>query len=320
MDNNGKSKQFFDVSKPGSSPATPNSRSTITNQGTPVTTDPMFTASSQSSEPLASSEPQEVSQPEAPLDLIKPAAFVTHIGDHKKGNKVILGAVIAIFLIAGAAGAYWYTRIKPTKITNVVSNNQPATSDKKAQDSTAIVAPLAKADIPEGYSLFSSTILGYSFAVPTEFGTIKQEVSFEQSNNVSTIFRSPNQLIDKGIIGQLMITCYQDSKTDIIISSDIPSIQLKNNKWVISAVTSPKRAGEVYVDKTGKTPVAVKYDGIDIYSFTSAATEGSITQLAFVVNDKLNVIEIPHSDSKAASSKVLEAKITEQIVKTFRRV
>lgn len=160
MDNNGKPKQFFDVSKPGSSPATPNSRATITNQGAPVTSDPMVTSSFQSSETIPSPEPQKA-QPaetpqqslnkpalpnyreEAPLDLIKPDAFVTHVSDHKKGKKVMLGVVLSLLLLAGAAGAYWYTRIKPasitkttpqasTKVTTTDTGKTAATTDSNA--------------------------------------------------------------------------------------------------------------------------------------------------------------------------------------------
>lgn len=151
MDNNGKSKQFFDVSKPGSSPATPNSRSTITNQGTPVTTDPMFTSSSQPLDSTPSQETEDVqrseapqqtqsvpAQPnyreEAPLDLIRPDAFVKQVVDHKKGKKVILGIVLSLLLLAGAAGAYWYTRIKPasiTKTTPQASTNETTTDTEK---------------------------------------------------------------------------------------------------------------------------------------------------------------------------------------------
>lgn len=88
--------------------------------------------------PSAESVPQKPTMPgqpnyreEAPLDLIKPEAFVTHVGDNKKSKKVILGVVLAILVFAGAAGAYWYTRVKPAKKTDVTT--QATTTAKTAE-------------------------------------------------------------------------------------------------------------------------------------------------------------------------------------------
>jgi hypothetical protein len=320
MDNNGKPKQFFDVSKPGSSPATPNSRATITNQGAPVTSDPMFTSSFQSSETMPSSEPQKA-QPtetpqqslnkpalpnyreEAPLDLIKPDAFVTHVSDHKKGKKVILGVILAVLLFAGAAGAFWYTRMKPAKTTKTTP--QPTI---KAPTTDTTPAPIAKYlfTVPDGYVTYVDKQAGFSIAYPKQFGDlIKASGLVDEYNNTVTSKYQTSSLLDSkslilGVAGQFSLYAYPSKTSEITSRKYGPQIALKDKDWIVTKISesdvAKNKVDSAYLDFDNKKPIAQKNGALTIYTLIGGDEGVQQLRIAFVT-DTLHIISLPSFDS-----------------------
>ncbi|MEI6481271.1 MAG: hypothetical protein WCO19_03135 [Candidatus Saccharibacteria bacterium] len=327
MDNNGKPKRFFDVSKPGSSPATPNSRSTITNQGAPVTSDPMFTSSPQTPQNTPTPEPQEdpqaeapqqvMSEPaqanyreEAPLDLIKPEAFVTHIGDHKKGKKVMLGVILAILIFAGAAGAYWYTRIKPANKTDTTT--QPAskvsTSDTEKTSKTK-VTPTTKYSfvIPDGYTTYIDKTAGFSFAYPKQFGEMtkgSELVDDSGINKVTSKYQTISLVDGKstilGVAGLFGLYSYPSKTSEITSRKYGPQIALKDKDWVVTKISEgdvvKNKVDSVYLDFDNAKPVVQQNGALSVYTFTGGDEGVQQLKIAFVT-DTLHVITLPGFNS-----------------------
>ncbi|MCX6728043.1 MAG: hypothetical protein NTX11_04505 [Candidatus Saccharibacteria bacterium] len=326
MDNNGKPKRFFDVSKPGSSPATPNSRSTITNQGAPVTSDPMFTSSPQTPQNVPTPEPQDAPQTEAPqqvmsvpaqanyreeapLDLIKPEAFVTHVGGRKKGKKMMLGVVLAILIFAGAAGAYWFTRMKPANKTD--ANTQPTTNVKKTEDQKTAKTkdtPTAKYSFvaPDGYMTYVDKSSGFSFAYPKQFGDMTKVTDLvdDTGNKVTSKYQTISLVDGKstilGVAGQFGLYTYPSKTSDITSRKYGPQIALKNKEWIVTKISEgdvvENKVDSVYLDFSNAKPVVQQNGAISVYTFTGGDEGVQQLKIAFVT-DTLHVITLPSFNS-----------------------
>ncbi len=212
-------KRFFDISKPGTAPAAPNSRSTITTNQ-PVTSDPMFAPAAPSNpiapppvapEPEAQSE--QVAEPSAPpapvtdfeekLEALIPTvpapspqtanvsepvhklshqeAFFGHVGSHGKGKKKVLAIFLVILLIAAAAGGYFLWKKGQDKKAN---DAKTAT----ANDLPAATTPAAKTDS----KLYTSKVGNFSVTnaydwEATELDSSKELSEFNSKEILGTV-------------------------------------------------------------------------------------------------------------------------------------
>ena len=327
MDNTGKPKRFFDVSKPGSSPATPNSRATITNQGSPVTSDPMFTSSPQTPQSAPASDPQDAQQAEAPqqvssapaqpnyreeapLDLIKPEAFVTHVGGNKKSKKVMLGVVLAILIFAGAAGAYWFTKMKPANKTD--ANTQPTTTVKKTEDEKTAKTkdtPTAKYSFvaPDGYMTYVDKSSGFSFAYPKQFGEMTKATDLIDDAGINTVnskFQTISLVDGKstilGVAGQFGLYTYPSKTSEITSRKYGPQIALKDKDWIVTKIsegdTVKNKVDSVYLDFNNAKPPVQKNGSLTVYTLSGGDEGVQQLKVAFVT-DTLHIITLPSFDS-----------------------
>jgi hypothetical protein len=323
MDKGGqKSGSFMDVRPPGAAPAPPTSKPVFTNNQ-PTQADPMMAtspvplnipavaeprteqtptlpASEQApavTEPLPMQAPTSESTPTPPgIDGLEMTHKFAHdepmYGQFKKrgkGKKILIFLLVLIVL-GGGAFAVWYflnSKSKPAPVIQQTTTTK--VTPKKTSTDTSKVTSIVT---PEDYQVFSDADLGYSFAAPKDFGTIKKELTATQSDNGTVIYRSPGQLPGKDLTGQLMITQYPDATSEIT-TGEGQLIALKNGKWVLTAAAGTSKVGDAYKDAAGKEPTPLIADDLDVYVFSSVKEDSTIVQLVFVANKKLNVIELP---------------------------
>ncbi len=167
-------RKFFDISKPGSTPATPSGRPVIP-ATKPVQADPMFAKQSTGPLPLAptptptptppvSPTPTPsslVTQPEVPNQIAgvnaEPVhkmshqeAFFGHVGSHHKGRNRFL--IVLLVLILAGAGIFGYLTLSK-KDNKVATDAVPATTTPVAE--TPAVTKTSE-------KLFTSKLSGFS--------------------------------------------------------------------------------------------------------------------------------------------------------------
>ncbi len=181
--------------------------------------------------------------------------------------------------------------------------NVPPTPNPDSQQTNQDETQASEYIVPEGYKVFENSELGYKFVYPTIYGEITEKsqinnVEVGQIEGVNKYFESdnPSTSVIVGAKLPFSIYNYKTSNQEFNTYKYGPDVKFENNKWIVLSINpadSVNTIGQELKDVEGKLIVPNDKNDIKTYTFKSLDESCMSTKMVFIVNDKLNLVELP---------------------------
>lgn len=204
---------------------------------------------------------------------------------------VVALAVLVISVVGFAGWKVWATSKKDSERSKTETS---ATSSKPTPESTT--PKLKTYKIPDGYTVYENKELGFKFSYPKVFGSFVEQPT---SKGVRIYNSSEaNESYGPGIYHYFTINSHLNVDQAIAARKYGPAVQFQNGKWITyetnPADVSNNKTGEEYKDSEGKNVTVKDNDGLKVYLFESIDEGTTFNKLVFVINNKLQIINLPY--------------------------
>jgi hypothetical protein len=215
---------------------------------------------------------------------------VIMIGKKERGF-VSLALIGALILVVAVGIVGWLIYREQTKEKALIEQTA-ATSEEAIKHVGQVYAP----QTPEGYVKYSNQVLGFSIALPREYGEISEVSDMEGTLTLRSLVLGEMKY-GPGINGGFTIIGYTSANQEIVSRKYGPNISLNNGEWIVTQISDSdmqgSKIGDVYKGYDDAVPARQKNGSLTIYSLNGGDEGTTYYRLAFVVKNRLIVVVLP---------------------------